>query len=304
MINSKNEIISPITGKTNVEKIDSISTNLIINQYKTDYKLDVVRYFSDLKTIEIYRCKDSGFRFYTPDSTAGDELFYSDFQEVLGNYYKPVRWEYKYALNIIKPSDSVLEIGTGSGIFFEMLSQKVKNPKGLELSNRAIEEAQTRGFDIQNELIEIHSDKFENQYDVVCFFQVLEHITNVKSFLESAIKCLKPGGKLIFAVPNNNPFYYRYLSHYTSNLPPHHSGLWDRESISNLSNFFNIDLKTVTVEPLYGIHYQLKLWAAAKGYVFLEKLIGRMPILLVKVLGKLAPLFDGVNVIGVFTKRG
>jgi 2-polyprenyl-3-methyl-5-hydroxy-6-metoxy-1,4-benzoquinol methylase len=294
---------SPITDSLNVVKIESIESKLIIDLYLSDYKLDVSRYFKNLNSVDIYKCLDTGFRFYSPSSTSGDELFYSDFQEVLGNYYKPIRWEYKYALNIIKPTDKVLEIGTGSGIFFEMLSKKAKNPTGLELSNRAIEEANKKGFNIKNQLIEDHSLEFENQYDIVCFFQVLEHITDVKSFLDAAVKCLKPGGKLIFAVPNNNPYIYRYLKLYTSNLPPHHAGLWDENSIKSLKDHFEINLVKVVVEPLFGIHYQLKLWAVEKKMFIVEKALANMPILFIKILGKFGYLFKGVNVLGLFEKK-
>lgn len=50
----------------------------------------------------------------------------------------------------------------------------------------------------------------ESQFDVVTFFQVLEHIADVHSFLTSALLTLKTGGKVILAVPNNEPYYLKY----------------------------------------------------------------------------------------------
>lgn len=296
-------IVSPVTGSNNVSFIENIDSQMIIKLYQDDYRLDVSRYFNNIPNIQIYQCLDSGLRFYAPDDTAGDEQFYADFQEVLGNYYKPFRWEYSVALDMIKKEDKVLEIGTGSGIFFEKLSAKVDDCLGLELSNKAIENARQRGLNVINELIEVHAEKHENTYDVVCFFQVLEHITNVKSFLEGAIKCLKPGGKLIIAVPNNNPHIYRYEKYYTSNLPPHHAGLWDKNSLKNLSNFFHINTLSVKIEPLFGMPYQIKVWAKHHNLNFIATLIDKSPKIVIKALGKFAPFFDGVNVMGIYEKK-
>lgn len=294
---------SPITGGDGVEIIESINVSDIVKLYKNDYNLNVSRYFQDLSKIEICKCKNSGFRFYYPFFISGDELFYEEFQRELGNYYKPNRWEYFKALNYIRKDDKVLEIGTGSGTFFELLSNKVENPVGLELSNKAIEIAKSKGLNIINELIEDHALKYPEYYDVICFFQVLEHISDIKSFLESAIICLKPGGKLILAVPNNNPYIYRFNKMYTSNLPPHHSGLWDKKTLENLVDFFDLENSNVLVEPLFGIKNQLLEWSKFKKYGILNKLIDKIPSIFYKVAGKFAFLFDGLNLLAVYHKK-
>jgi 2-polyprenyl-3-methyl-5-hydroxy-6-metoxy-1,4-benzoquinol methylase len=298
-----NQIISPITGKTNITVLENIDCNTIIQQYKDDYKLDVSRSLNGVSHVSICQCNDSGFRFYAPDSVAGDEQFYLDFQEALGEYYKPWRWEYTQCLNMLKKQDKVLEIGTGSGNFFEKLNEVVENPVGLELSNMAIERAKAKGLNVINELIEVHAQKHENTYDVVCFFQVLEHISDVKSFLESAIKCLKPNGKLVIAVPNNNPHFYRYEKYYTSNLPPHHAGLWDKETFEKLVEYFPMDKVTIKTEPLFGIVYQLKVWLKYENHRFLEKIVNKTPHWILRKLGIFNPFFEGVNIFAVFKKR-
>lgn len=298
-----NTITSPITGKANVTVLENIDCKSIIKQYKDDYNLDVSRSLNSVSHVSICQCNDSGFRFYAPDSVAGDEQFYADFQEALGEYYKPLRWEYIQCLNMLKRQDKVLEIGTGSGIFFEKLNEVVENPVGLELSNSAIMVAKSKGLNVINELIEVHAQKNESTYDVVCFFQVLEHISDVKSFIESAVKCLKPDGKLIIAVPNNNPYFYRYEKYYTSNLPPHHAGLWDKETFEKLVDYFPIDKVIIKTEPLFGIVHQLKLWLKYENHTFLEKIVNKTPHWILRKLGILNPFFEGVNIFAVFKKR-
>ncbi len=298
-----NTIVSPVTGKNNIRILENIDCKTIIQQYKDDYNLDVTRSLRGLNNISMCQCNDSGLRFYAPDSASGDEQFYLDFQEALGEYYKPWRWEYTQCLNMLKKQDKVLEIGTGSGNFFEKLSQVVENPVGLELSNMAIERAKAKGLNVINELVEVHAQKHENTYDVVCFFQVLEHISDVKSFLESALKCLKPNGKLMIAVPNNNPYFYRYEKYYTSNLPPHHAGLWDKESFEKLVEYFPMNKVVIKTEPLYGVVYQLKVWLKHKNYTTLEKIFNKTPQWYLRKLGIFHPFFEGVNIFAVFEKR-
>jgi hypothetical protein len=47
---------------------------------------------------------------------------------------------------------------------------------------------------------------------------------------------------LIFAVPNNEPFFQRFSKYEVLNLPPHHMGLWNLAAFRKLGDFFEIDL--------------------------------------------------------------
>jgi SAM-dependent methyltransferase len=77
---------------------------------------------------------------------------------------------------------------------------------------------------------------------VVCSFQVLEHIYDVKSFLEASLHVLKPKGKLIIGVPNNEPYFLGYDKYATLNLPPHHMGLWNKSVFEKVAPLFNLKI--------------------------------------------------------------
>lgn len=64
-----------------------------------------------------------------------------------------------------------------------------------------------------------------------CTFQTLEHIFEVGSFFEALRRLLKTGGRLIVAVPNSEPYLERFNKYATFNTPPHHVGLWNRQSL-------------------------------------------------------------------------
>ncbi len=60
---------------------------------------------------------------------------------------------------------------------------------------------------------------------------------------------------MIVAVPNNNPYIFRYYREYFLNLPPHHAGFWDRRSLQNLSAEFNLMAPRILFEPLIEVKW-------------------------------------------------
>ena len=98
------------------------------------------------------------------------------------------------------------------------------------------------GLDVRKGTIYDISDEAEF-FDTVCAFQVLEHVYDVKGFLNAALRLLKKGGKLMIGVPNNEPFIRRYEKYNAFNLPPHHVGLWNKAAFERLCPFFGIKLK-------------------------------------------------------------
>lgn len=247
-------IVSPLTGNK-VEFVEDLSTKTIVGLYQT-LGVNVASYFTNLSKISIYRCVDTGYRFYYPFNVMGNDLFYEDLQTLRSTYY-PLRWEHKNAVKYIKDGDSVLDIGCGSGSFLAMLKQERKGitAKGLEFNQKAIRSALEKGLDIEAAFIEKYSEEHAAEYDVVSSFQVLEHIVNVQSFIGSAIKCLKPGGRLIIGVPNNHPYINGTEKFHALNLPPHHAGLWNKKALSALAELYNLNIVTCLYDPFANVDY-------------------------------------------------
>jgi 2-polyprenyl-3-methyl-5-hydroxy-6-metoxy-1,4-benzoquinol methylase len=146
----------------------------------------------------------------------------------------------------------VLEVGCGRGDFLSAIQSSGAIATGLELNGTAAREGRERGRDIRLEHIEVHASGHAAEYDVVCSFQVLEHIPNVRSFLEAQIACLRPRGRLIISVPNNDSFL---LADNLLNIPPHHMGLWTEASLRSLTRLFPLKVRTVYLEPLQPFHF-------------------------------------------------
>jgi 2-polyprenyl-3-methyl-5-hydroxy-6-metoxy-1,4-benzoquinol methylase len=255
------KIKSPVTDSYNTSKIKDIPTAAIIDLYKAELNFDISEYFHGLDHIELLRCDDTGYRFYYPFDIFGDDKFYQHLQNH-ENYYPGEKWEYVAARKLIGENKHVLEIGSGGAQFLESLkSQHSASLCGLELNTRAVEDAKAKGLNLIAETIDVFSKKNKERFDVVCGLQVLEHIYDVRSYIQSSLEVLKKGGQLIICVPNNNPYIYKQDSMHTLNLPPHHAGLWNRKAFSSLLSFFPMRLNKVLIEPLhdYKFWYQTQV---------------------------------------------
>lgn len=254
--------VSPLSLKSNVKLIDKIESKYIIDGYKNRLKIDVSRYFINIKTVDIYLCEDTKYKFYFPFNTAGDGKFYEDIISAQNMYYSAWKNEYQIALDTIldlkiNKTLNVLDVGCGFGNFLKKLKKYDHiNPVGLEFNKSAIEHCKDNNIEVYTKSIEEYSEKNKEKFDVVCSFQVLEHVTHVNSFIESCISCLKPNGILILGTPNNNPFYAGYHHGAFSNIPPHHAGLWNEDVYKNLEKIFPLKLqKVVYDEPISKFYY-------------------------------------------------
>ena len=237
---------SPVTGSDNVAVIDSFSTADIIRLYREQENVEVALYFDGRTEIYLLECRDTGYRFYYPFETAGGSEFYEALaaeNEKRGIVYdRDFAEDHQMALALIRPTDRVLEIGCNIGTFLERVSKITPNVTGLDFNSVAIEKARERGVNALNESIEHHAETHPEAYDVICAFQVFEHLTHVGAVTASTIKSLKPGGKLIISVPNNEPFYQRFNKYDPMNMPPHHAGLWKIDSLREFARNFDLEL--------------------------------------------------------------
>jgi SAM-dependent methyltransferase len=254
-------VISPLTNKDICIKESNLDFIEIIQIYKKQFNLDISDYFKNIKELSIYRCPKTGYKFYYPFNVSGDELYYSMMSKFEW-YYNPNRWEHIKSLEIIKNKYyNVLEIGSGPGYFLKKLKEINIKAVGLELNNSAILQSKEFGVKVLSESIEEHKINNIDKYDLVCSFQVLEHISQPYSFIKASIDVLKKGGTLLIAVPNNDS-YSSKNKHYSKvlNMPPHHMGLWTIDSLISLESIFNIKFKRVYYEPLIGSNVDIYIY--------------------------------------------
>ena len=246
-------ILCPLSGLPNVVLEKEIGCDWLIANYQQQLGIDVSRYFASLESIQIYKCLDTGYRFYYPFNVDGDGAFYEALQK-FDWYYMDWKWEHQITSEMIKPTDKVLEIGCARGGFLNRLKEMGMESTGLELNRSAAEAARARGLNVLDQSIQDHARENPQKYDMVCSFQVVEHIADIRSFMQASLEALKSGGTLVVSVPNNESLVITQYPHNVSNMPPHHMGLWNMESLIRLQNIYNMELVNVFLEPLQPYH--------------------------------------------------
>lgn len=119
---------------------------------------------------------------------------------------------------------SVLDVGTGTGYFLNEMKNHGWQVTGTEKSREAREFAK-KEFDLDlNDSEDIFH--FENlKFDAITLWHVLEHIHRLNENMEMFVQLMKPAGKLIVAVPNNQSWDANHYKQYWAawDVPRH---LW------------------------------------------------------------------------------
>jgi|ERR1035437_1546480 2-polyprenyl-3-methyl-5-hydroxy-6-metoxy-1,4-benzoquinol methylase len=296
---------SPLTDEDSCELISSISSKFIIDKYKKLFDIDVSGYFKGQSEIFIYQCKKSKLKFYLPSQIYGKPEFYKHFSKYSW-YYRENKWEFNIALTFIDKSKKVLEFGCGDALFLDILKSANIECAGVEINLSAIEKAKNKGHVIFNEELEILSKHLKEQYDIICSFQVLEHINNLKLVIENLLKILKKGGYLIISVPNNDSFIKKDQEG-VLNMPPHHMILWDETSLRSLESLFNLKIKDIFFEPLQEEHYEGYYRIISDTFVNKTKIFGKILRRIIRPLGKIfisliSNRIIGQNILVVYEK--
>ncbi|MHB8901095.1 MAG: class I SAM-dependent methyltransferase [Thermoguttaceae bacterium] len=100
-----------------------------------------------------------------------------------------------------KPRPQALELGCAGGRFLEMLRERGWQAEGLEPAEGPVAEARRRGFRVHHGPIAPGIFPPRSQ-DAVFAWMVLEHLHDPRMALAEIRSILRPGGWLVFSVPN------------------------------------------------------------------------------------------------------
>ncbi|WAS05823.1 class I SAM-dependent methyltransferase [Gloeomargaritales cyanobacterium VI4D9] len=248
-------ITSPISHSSNVRFIQRYPTTELIQRWQQNLNMDITSELHGHSAVELYECLDTGLYFFVPLDTAGSETLYQELQK-LDYYYIEDKWEYDQAVQLLPlscPELKVLEVGCGRGYFVNKLKQIGVEVVGLELNQSAVNYAQAHHLPVHRESLENWTQKYPQQYTVICSFQVLEHIAQPKEFIQQCLNSLAPNGQLILGVPNGKSFT-RYLEYNLLDMPPHHMTRWHAKAFQSLENYFPMTLEGIFYEPLATYH--------------------------------------------------
>jgi 2-polyprenyl-3-methyl-5-hydroxy-6-metoxy-1,4-benzoquinol methylase len=259
-----------LCGSTDTFTEENIAAKSILELYGGEQRELVRQELRGNARIRVVRCSNCFLYFFDP-ALPGSHAYYESLQSFEWYYLKD-KAEYAMARKRIPPGTRVLEIGCGAGWFARYIPQCIYT--GLEYSETAAAAAGSAGLDVFTQSVYDHASTHHAAYQVVCTFQVLEHVPDPGAFLNACIECLEPGGLLIHALPSNEG-YLRYLPNATLNLPPHHLTRWPDKTLEALAGIYPLRLVALEHEPLAAIHQ--RICASAMIRRRFDRVFGRQP---------------------------
>ena len=183
---------------------------------------------------ELFECRHCGLQFWEPREMP-DARWYEQVYGGRDEKLLPLEPGHKYFLEdpLAKRTGTLLDIGCGTGNFLKVARDAGYEVTGTELDRNAARFAKGRlGLEKVMELTvsEFVTQHPEDKFDVVTFFEVLEHQAAPLEFLRGVKKCLKPGGQIALSVPNRD----RWLTGPdVLDYPPNHFTRWNAAVIKN-----------------------------------------------------------------------
>jgi len=114
------------------------------------------------------------------------------------SFYRTLK---KHAKLLPAPGAKVLDIGTAGGAFLDAAKQYGYNAYGMEPSADLVARGKVRGLQIEQGTIESHNFA-QGSFDMVCLWDVIEHLPDPKFALVEIRKLLKPDGILLINFPD------------------------------------------------------------------------------------------------------
>jgi SAM-dependent methyltransferase len=117
----------------------------------------------------------------------------------------------KYLSPFLGGNKNLLEVGCSSGFMLYPLAAMGYACTGIEPSGLFSEFVRDQGLSVYDSLIQMKELSPDARFDVVLHFFVLEHVADPFAFLKAQLGLLRPGGKIIFEIPNAaDPLYSVY----------------------------------------------------------------------------------------------
>jgi 2-polyprenyl-3-methyl-5-hydroxy-6-metoxy-1,4-benzoquinol methylase len=179
------------------------------NETADSRKIDIGNYNKDQD--ETQRLTDEVYQKY-PDGV----LLTSEYAELVQEnlLHLLIRLaRYKFVTKMIKSTDSVLEVGSGSGLGAIFLGQHCRKVTGIEVKTTEVAEARgiNKRDNVEFRVCDLFDLPRDEKFDVVVSLDVIEHmpIEMGREFVKAQAAHLKDDGMLILGSPSIHSFPYQ-----------------------------------------------------------------------------------------------
>lgn len=248
----------PITGEPAVRHVQSVTTNLLSDlwRYTPFFRVDARPSFGTEQRLDLWE-SPTGLHFFEP-RLEGDHGFYRTLYKRVGAQTRAIgkgkgwRREFDLASEHVKPGDKVLDVGCGFGSFREVIPEA--DYTGLDPH---FADEDPLGL-VRREWLADHLSTASGSYDVVCSFQVMEHLAAPLAFFRDLVSAAKPGGLIIVGVPHV-PSALTRIPNFLLNAPPHHLTWWTKDALQKIARQCGTEPLRVDQVP-WGPHDALVYW--------------------------------------------
>ena len=198
----------------------------------------------------MFGCGVCGLQFWEPREMP-DARWYEQMYGGRDGKVLPLEPGHKYFLadSLAPRRGELLDIGCGTGNFLAAARDRGYGVTGIELDRNAARFAKER-LGLQrlfpltiSEFAELHAGE---HFDVVTFFEVLEHQSAPAEFLQRVKKCVRPGGMIALSVPNRE----RWLTGPdVLDYPPNHFLRWNAAALKQFLSAQGFEVLTIREQP-------------------------------------------------------
>ena len=178
----------------------------------------------------------------------------------------------------------LLDVGCGNGMFLKETQKHSFEVWGIDFDKKSIEAAK-KNLGI-NTVYNMSLEKFYNfvkekniKFDVITFFEVLEHQDRPMEFLQMVKELLKDGGYIAGSVPNREGLFRKIdWKYFKTDYPPHHFLRFSQTALYKtleLAGFKNVEIIKLDFpkeelpfyleKKLFGNIDKLKIWLKSKA---------------------------------------
>lgn len=157
----------------------------------------------DNKNINVLKCMDTGVLFLDKNIQTNYEehnLNYwksFDIKEARKKTYEDDHRRKLLVENILEENYKILDFGCGNGGLLNLLEGCDKF--GIELNNEMVKILEKENFSVKNDI-----NKFDEKFDLICMFHVLEHLDQPIEILKDIKSKMEKDSTLIVEVPHAN----------------------------------------------------------------------------------------------------
>jgi SAM-dependent methyltransferase len=224
----------------------------------------------------LYECEGCSVQFWWPLKHPGTS-WYEESEiyggRVFGAGRSHIYWNHRQFLKEPSCKGRLLDIACGEGILLNAARQAGYSVTGVDFDDTAVKVARA-SLGLQRVYamsLEDFISQSNDKFDVITFFEVLEHLDNPREFLLSVRRLLKAGGHIALSVPNRLR-WKPMLTFAGIDFPPHHFTRWDVDCLSRFLCANGFDIITIREQSMdietivYAIEHKLPyghLWHKA-----------------------------------------